>query len=71
MVGVISPEAGIFWGIPFSQPPVDDLRWRKPEDPLPFTGSYWNATYKRPGCPQNCNEPAPEYSCPHEVGDNQ
>jgi len=67
IVGMTTTEAGIFYGIPFSQPPVGEYRWRKPRDPLEFSESFWNATYKRPACVQDCNLPAIEYSCPKVV----
>ena len=67
IIGQLTTEAGIFWGIPFSQPPTKEYRWQKPRNPLPFNDKYWNATYKRPACPQICDQPVPEYSCPHAV----
>ena len=67
IVGQVTPEAGIFFGIPFSQPPIREFRWRRPRDPLKYESRYWDATYKRPGCQQICDQPASEYSCPHEV----
>ncbi|XP_077973319.1 crystal protein-like isoform X2 [Styela clava] len=54
IVGEVTSEAGIFWGIPFSQPPVGNYRWKKPRPWRRFTDNFWNATYKRPGCPQDC-----------------
>src|SRR5476651_2015957 len=37
--GVVMPS-GIhsFLGVPFAQPPVDDLRWKEPQAPLNWTG---------------------------------
>lgn len=67
MVGEVTPEAGIFWGIPFSQPPTGEYRWKNPREPLNFDKPYWDATYTRPACIQTCSLPAEEYSCPQEV----
>ncbi|CAK8694998.1 crystal protein-like [Clavelina lepadiformis] len=70
IVGQVTPEAGIFFGIPFSQPPIREFRWRRPRDPLKYESRYWDATYKRPGCQQICDQPASEYSCPHEISED-
>ncbi|XP_077966388.1 crystal protein-like [Styela clava] len=64
LTGKVTPEAGIFFGIPFSQPPVGEFRWKKPRQPVEFPGRHWDATYKRPACIQICHQPAEEYSCP-------
>nr|XP_039252301.1 crystal protein-like isoform X2 [Styela clava] len=69
-VGEVTPEAGIFWGIPFSQPPVGKYRWRKPRPPLNFSGDYWNATYARPGCPQTCVFKKNKYRCVLKTSEN-
>lgn len=66
MIGLMSPEAGIFYGIPFSQPPIGQYRWKKPRQDVPFPEGVWDATYTRPACIQICKQPAEEYSCPHE-----
>ena len=67
VVGLMSPEAGMFLGIPFTVPPLGELRWTRPQDPVPYASKYWDATYLRPGCDQICDQPAAEYSCPAEV----
>jgi len=38
--GVSDPETGLkyFWGIPYAQPPVGNLRWRAPQVVIPWTG---------------------------------
>ena len=36
--GELQDDVRIFRGIPFAKPPVDGLRWRAPEPPLPWLG---------------------------------
>lgn len=38
--GVYDPETGLryFWGIPYAQPPVGNLRWREPQPPKAWKG---------------------------------
>ena len=38
--GVLTQDAAVevYAGIPYAQPPVGDLRWREPQDPLPWEG---------------------------------
>ena len=38
--GFIENDLGTFKGVPFAQPPVGDLRWRAPKEPLPYKGVY-------------------------------
>ncbi|KAL3224670.1 hypothetical protein MRX96_026466 [Rhipicephalus microplus] len=40
-----------FYGIPYAEPPVGYLRFRKPRPALPWKGIYY-ATHKRPPCSQ-------------------
>ncbi|KAH6929536.1 hypothetical protein HPB50_002618 [Hyalomma asiaticum] len=40
-----------FYGIPYAEPPVGYLRFRKPRPALPWKGVYY-ATHKRPPCSQ-------------------
>lgn len=35
---VLKSGAELFAGIPYAAPPVGDLRWKKPQDPAPWTG---------------------------------
>ncbi|KAF7289146.1 Carboxylic ester hydrolase [Mycena indigotica] len=48
---VASSNTQSFFGIPFAQPPVGDLRFRKPAPIAPYTGSF-NASLMGPSCPQ-------------------
>ncbi|EAL61656.1 hypothetical protein DDB_G0291344 [Dictyostelium discoideum AX4] len=45
-----------FLGIGFAQPPVDQLRWKSPLAPSPWSDVY-DATYERLPCAQICNLP--------------
>lgn len=38
--GIIENGLGTFKGVPFAQPPVGDLRWRAPKEPLAYDGVY-------------------------------
>ncbi|EGG13274.1 putative cholinesterase [Cavenderia fasciculata] len=60
LLGLEFPTHNAFYGIPFTEPPIGNLRWASP---VPKTswgpqGGVWNATYERPGCPQQCNLPS-------------
>ncbi|KAJ6469752.1 Alpha/Beta hydrolase protein [Mycena vitilis] len=49
--GTIVGSATQFLGIPFAQPPVGDLRFREPMDPIPFVGLRLADKFG-PACPQ-------------------
>nr|XP_039260063.1 cAMP-regulated D2 protein-like isoform X1 [Styela clava] len=70
IVGLASPEAGIFQGIPFSHPPTGQFRWKKPQPLTTFSKDIWNATYVRPGCPQTCTYKSKKYTCPDETNED-
>lgn len=70
LFGELTTQAAIFRGIPFSQPPTENHRWRKPREPLNFPNGTWNATYFRPGCPQHCTYKSKEFSCPTETDED-
>ena len=54
----------IYLGIPFAQPPINELRWQPPLDAKPWSPNTYNATYFRSGCPQSpCSGPI----CPPSV----
>ncbi|PIK59101.1 putative crystal protein-like [Apostichopus japonicus] len=54
-------ESYAFWGIPFAQPPVGNLRLRDPQPPVSWE-DVRNATEHSDGCMQRCHEPPP--ACP-------
>ena len=48
-------QIGVFRGVPFAQPPVDDLRWQPPQPPAKWDGVR-PATSFRDGCTQTQEE---------------
>jgi para-nitrobenzyl esterase len=49
--GTVENGIAVYKGVPFAAPPVDDLRWRAPRPPKPWTGVK-QATAYAPGCMQ-------------------
>lgn len=50
--GLVQDNGSLAWrNIPFAQPPVDELRWKLPQPPQPWTGTY-AATDTIEPCPQ-------------------
>ena len=47
-----------FLGIPYAEPPVDDLRFKPAEEPRAWDGVH-NGTKSGPGCPQRCTMAGP------------
>ena len=43
----------MFLGLPFAKPPINELRWRKPENWIPKKGDEILATAFKPACFQN------------------
>ena len=65
--GYLTNEStAIFYGLPFSQTTAGEFRWQKPRDPLPVLDDTVTIdAFKKPkACPQVCEFPSPEYSCP-------
>ena len=52
-------EIVAFKGIPYARPPVGDLRWRAPVEPLPWDGTR-DAVAFGPACMQAANRPKSE-----------
>ncbi|CAF1450255.1 unnamed protein product [Rotaria sp. Silwood1] len=52
VVGYETDVARIFYGIPFAQPPVNDLRWQHPVPIGKWSPNVINATKPPPACPQ-------------------
>lgn len=49
--GLIDSGIAVFKGVPFAQPPVDELRWKEPQPALPWSGVR-EATRFGPRCMQ-------------------
>lgn len=70
---ILENGASAFYGVPFSLPPIGENRWRKPRpwtDSLGGAQGYFDATFKRPACPQLCSLPSPEYTCPYDQSED-
>ncbi|CAF1685741.1 unnamed protein product [Rotaria magnacalcarata] len=58
VLGFETDAARIFYGIPFAEPPVNDLRWEAPVAAGRWAPSVLNATKPPPACPQpECKVP--------------
>lgn len=63
--GLTADKAQIFYGIPYSDPPVGAYRWKPPRPVSPWKGVY-DATYPRLPCVQECRGPI-AVECPKNV----
>ncbi len=65
--GAIAGTSGIdtdiraYKGIPYAAPPVADLRWRPPQPPFPWEGTFKADTFS-PGCIQNLARSRPPWT---------
>lgn len=50
--GLALPDVQAFLGIPYARPPLGELRWRPPAEPLPWNG-VWPARRHGAACMQN------------------
>ena len=48
----LSDESRYFYGVPFAEPPIRELRWRAPRPPLPW-GSVRDCSQPMPQCMQH------------------
>jgi len=66
--GASNDKAYMYLGIPFAQPPVNDLRWKAPLPNKPWSPNILDATGFKPACPQlNCAQHMPSATCPTQV----
>ncbi|XP_041376991.1 cAMP-regulated D2 protein-like [Gigantopelta aegis] len=69
--GFSTEKSQIFYGIPYAQPPVDDLRWKDPENVKSWSPAVLNATELKPGCPQfHCTDLSPPMVCPKKESED-
>ncbi|UJR32516.1 hypothetical protein I4U23_019978 [Adineta vaga] len=64
VLGVETDTARIFYGIPFAQPPVGNLRWNRPVPVSSWAPNVLNATTRAPACPQPPCGGIPSLLCP-------
>lgn len=57
--GVTARPVHRFLGIPYSQPPMGDHRWRPPRPALPFDKGWMRATEWPDSCPNLLRSPSP------------
>eukprot|EP00035_Acanthoeca_spectabilis_P039573 m.63471 g.63471 ORF g.63471 m.63471 type:complete len:578 (+) comp9662_c0_seq1:45-1778(+) len=57
--GITPRSVRRFLGIPYSQPPIGDHRWKPPRSALPFDKGYFRATEWPDSCPNKLSSPSP------------
>eukprot|EP01127_Copromyxa_protea_P023276 TRINITY_DN867_c0_g1_i1.p1 TRINITY_DN867_c0_g1~~TRINITY_DN867_c0_g1_i1.p1 ORF type:complete len:520 (-),score=126.15 TRINITY_DN867_c0_g1_i1:34-1593(-) len=65
--GVVSGNYRKFEGVPYAQPPVNNLRFASPVPPTAWS-SVLPTKQWQPGCPQNCD--LPPHTCPHATSED-
>jgi carboxylesterase type B len=66
--GLVFQTHRAFLGIPFIQPPINDLRFAAPVPAASWEPSTLEATKFKPGCPQHCH--LPPGACPDEQSED-
>ncbi|CAF1482893.1 unnamed protein product [Adineta steineri] len=70
VLGYETDMARIFYGIPFAQPPVGDLRWNRPVPVSKWALNVLNATTRAPACPQPPCGGIPSLLCPTKFSED-
>ncbi|CAF4280551.1 unnamed protein product, partial [Adineta steineri] len=70
VLGYETDMARIFYGIPFAQPPVGNLRWNRPEPVSKWAPDVLNATTRAPACPQPPCGGIPSLLCPTKFSED-
>ncbi|XP_052803873.1 cAMP-regulated D2 protein-like [Mya arenaria] len=69
--GTVSDDVNAFLGVPYAKPPVDSLRWQRPQPSTPWSPAVYNATALQPGCPQHgCFDTNPAFVCPNKTSED-
>ncbi|XP_077862235.1 crystal protein-like [Saccoglossus kowalevskii] len=68
VMGLYVDNARIFFGVPYSAPPVGEHRWKPPRPPAKWSPSVFNATRDPFACPQKCH--LPPHTCPNKTSED-
>ncbi|XP_049617622.1 cAMP-regulated D2 protein [Syngnathus scovelli] len=66
--GITADKAHIFYGVPYSDPPVGAYRWKPPRPVSPWKGVY-DASFPKAPCMQACRGPIAA-ECPRNVSED-